>query len=205
MKHKKYRIVGIQICLSQLFIYFHMWWREAPRFFNTWTWRTFRAQFKRQKNRMAVGRNPLNHWQAREALSLLRNLRSAVDFVVLSSWPDSIWFAIQLVWSFGTLNGTSIFFDPSTILEHWGQNEDLDKFGGSSAYAAMEPTSLGKFKSYDLRKTPFDLPEPLSSWPEMNDGRIMLAYRSTSLQHLWRTPKGGDASGKHGYPVDPRS
>ena len=25
MKHKKYRIVGIQICLSQLFIYFHMW------------------------------------------------------------------------------------------------------------------------------------------------------------------------------------
>ena len=50
----------------------------------------------------------------------------------------------------------------------------------------MEPTSLGKFKSYDLRKTPFDLPEPLSSWPEMNDGRIMLAYRSTSLQHLWK-------------------
>ena len=46
--------------------------------------------------RMAVGRNPQP--LTREALSLLRNLRSAVDFVVLSSWPDRILFAIQRVW-----------------------------------------------------------------------------------------------------------
>ena len=60
------------------------------------------------------------------------------------------------------------------MISHPGENEDLDNFGGSSAYAAMEPSSLGKFKSYDLRKEPFNLPEPLSSWPEMNDGRVML-------------------------------
>eukprot|EP00435_Cladocopium_sp_Y103_P066149 s109_g28.t1 len=102
---------------------------------------------------VALVRYVFQHLNLRDALNLLRNLRSAVDLVVLSSWPDS-------------------------------ENEDLDNFGGSSAYAAMEPSSLGKFKSYDLRKKPFNLPEPLSSWPEMNDGRVMLAYRSSSLGHL---------------------
>lgn len=80
-------------------------------------------------------------------------------------------------------------WDGLTRTSEWfrtpGENEDLDNFGGSSAYAAMEPSSLGKFKSYDLRKQPFNLPEPLSSWPEMNDGRVMLAYRTTSLGNLW--------------------
>lgn len=102
---------------------------------------------------VALVRYVFQHLNLRDALNLLRNLRSAVDLVVLSSWPDS-------------------------------ENEDLDNFGGSSAYAAMEPSSLGKFKSYDLRKEPFNLPAPLSSWPEMNDGRVMLAYRTTSLGNL---------------------
>ena len=73
---------------------------------------------------------------------------------------------------------------PVLLNDFAGENEDLDNFGGSSAYAAMEPSSLGKFKSYDLRKEPFNLPAPLSSWPEMNDGRVMLAYRTTSLGNL---------------------
>lgn len=89
-----------------------------------------------------------------EALSLLRNLRTAADFIVVSSWPDS-------------------------------DNEDLELFGGSSAYAAMEPSSLKKFKSYDLRKAPFGLPEPFASWPEKSaDGRMMLAYRAETLAEL---------------------
>ncbi|CAL1171848.1 unnamed protein product [Cladocopium goreaui] len=79
---------------------------------------------------VALVRYVFQHLNLRDALNLLRNLRSAVDLVVLSSWPDS-------------------------------ENEDLDNFGGSSAYAAMEPSSLGKFKSYDLRKEPFNLPAPL--------------------------------------------
>ena len=79
---------------------------------------------------VALVRYVFQHLNIKDALSLLRNLRSAgFRFVVLSSWPES-------------------------------ENEDLDNFGGSSAYAAMEPKSLQKFKSYDLRKAPFNLPEP---------------------------------------------
>ena len=102
---------------------------------------------------VALVRYVFQHLNIKDALSLLRNVRSAVKLVVLSSWPDS-------------------------------ENEDLDNFGGSSAYAAMEPSSLKSFKSYDLRKAPFSLPDPLSSWPEQNDGRIMLAYQTSALLHL---------------------
>ncbi|CAJ1363603.1 unnamed protein product [Effrenium voratum] len=103
---------------------------------------------------VALVRYVFQHLNIKDALSLLRNLRTAADFIVVSSWPDS-------------------------------DNEDLELFGGSSAYAAMEPSSLKKFKSYDLRKAPFGLPEPFASWPEKSaDGRMMLAYRAETLAEL---------------------
>lgn len=74
----------------------------------------------------------------------------------------------------------------SEVLSSWpgSSNSDLEDFGGSSAYAAMEPSTLSRFESYDLRRAPFDLPEPLSWWPEMNTGRVMLAYHTSSLERL---------------------
>ena len=74
---------------------------------------------------------------------------------------------------------------PSNFFQYFrpdSENEDLEDLGGSSAFAAMEPTSLRKFKSYDLRKPPFSLPEPLDSWPEVHQNALMLAYEGKVLQ-----------------------
>ncbi|CAE7384496.1 unnamed protein product [Symbiodinium sp. CCMP2456] len=72
------------------------------------------------------------------------------------------------------------------VLSSWpdSQNEDLESFGGSSAFAAMEPASLKNFKSYDLQKPPFSLPEPLDSWPEVHQNARMLAFPGEVLRRF---------------------
>ena len=91
-----------------------------PRSFSIWTWEMFQSQIQCQQtwvenlqfandfpsyksplmvhfwlpamfDCLGVGRPEWAEWEyTTEALNLLRNLRSAVDLVVLSSWPDSI-------------------------------------------------------------------------------------------------------------------
>ncbi|CAE7946372.1 unnamed protein product [Symbiodinium sp. KB8] len=72
------------------------------------------------------------------------------------------------------------------VLSSWpdSQNEDLESFGGSSAFAAMEPASLKNFKSYDLQKPPFSLPEPLDAWPEVHQNARMLAFPGEVLRRF---------------------
>ena len=70
------------------------------------------------------------------------------------------------------------------VLSSWPEATNQDLPGGSSAFEAL---SHGHeiFKGYDLRKPPFNLPEPLKVWKEMA-GEELLLYPSTILQGLER-------------------
>ncbi|CAE7037349.1 unnamed protein product [Symbiodinium natans] len=91
-------------------------------------------------------------------------------------------YSVAMAWTL--LSNLRLAKPDFVILSSWpdSENEDLEDLGGSSAFAAMEPTSLRKFKSYDLRKPPFSLPEPLDSWPEVHQNALMLAYEGKVLQ-----------------------
>lgn len=66
------------------------------------------------------------------------------------------------------------------VLSSWPQASNQDLAGGSSAFEALSP-GHEIFKGYNLRRPPFNLPEPLKVWKEMA-GEELLLYPSAVLQ-----------------------
>ena len=68
------------------------------------------------------------------------------------------------------------------IVSSWPQGTNRDLQGGSSAFEAVSP-GHENFQGYDLRKPPFNFPEPLKIWKEMA-GEELLLYPIAVLESI---------------------
>ncbi|CAK9035021.1 unnamed protein product [Durusdinium trenchii] len=128
---------------------------------------------------LVVVRHVFQHLNLADAFSLLRNLRRTygagrlVEDPVLG--PDDHWDPV--------LDSRSLL-----LLSSWpkedGTSMNQDLIGGSSAFDSLSPSyTRSRFKGYDLRKAPFNLPEPLQVWQEKS-GEELLLYSATVLNSI---------------------
>ena len=75
--------------------------------------------------------------------------------------------------------------DIELLLSSWPDAKNFDLVGGSSAFEALAPSynTESRFKGYDLRKPPFNLPEPLRVWRERS-GEELLLYPIQALHSI---------------------